>query len=74
MVHTNYDPEANVLRAKFGADVAKYDGSQEVAPGVFLEFDTDGKPIGIEITSVRLRGIDARERESLPQAKAGAAE
>ena len=76
MIHTNYDPEADVLHVKFGPDGAKYDGSQEVAPGVFLEFDTDGKPIGIEIISVRLRGIDARERESLPeslpQAKAGA--
>ena len=74
MIHTNYDPEADVLHVKFGPDGAKYDGSQEVAPGVFLEFDTDGKPIGIEIISVRLRGIDAREREGLPQAKAGAAE
>jgi uncharacterized protein YuzE len=78
MIHTNYDPEADVLHVKFGPDAAKYDGSQEVAPGVFLEFDTDGKPIGIEIISVRLRGIDARERESLsqglPQARAGAAE
>ena len=76
MIHTNYDPEADVLHVKFGPDGAKYDGSQEVAPGVFLELDTDGKPIGIEIISVRLRGIDARECESrpqsLPQAKAGA--
>jgi hypothetical protein len=65
MIHASCDPEANVLHVKFGPDDAKYDGSQEVAPGVFLEFDTDGKTIGIGIISVRLRGIDARELESL---------
>jgi len=31
------------------------DGHQEVAPGVYIEFDTAGNPIGVEITSVRLR-------------------
>jgi hypothetical protein len=30
-------------------------GHQEVAPGVYVEFDRDGNPISVEITSVRLR-------------------
>jgi uncharacterized protein YuzE len=55
MIQTNYDPEADVLHVKFGPDGAKYDGSEEVAPGVFLEFDTAGIPIGIEVISARLR-------------------
>jgi uncharacterized protein YuzE len=56
MIQTNYDPEADVLHVKFGPDGAKYDGSEEVAPGVFLEFDAAGNAIGIEVISVRLRG------------------
>jgi uncharacterized protein YuzE len=56
MIQTNYDAEADVLHVKFGPDGAKYDGSEEVAPGVFLEFDALGNLIGIEVLSVRLRG------------------
>ncbi len=59
MIQTNYDPEADVLHIKFGPDVAKYNGSEEVAPGVFLELDVAGSPIGIEVISVRLRGVAA---------------
>ncbi len=50
MIRTNYDPEADVLHVRFGRDGARYDGAEEV---VFLEFDTDGDPIGLEATSVR---------------------
>jgi uncharacterized protein YuzE len=56
MIQTSYDPEADVLHVKFGSDDAKYDGSDEVAPGVFLEFDAAGTLTGIEVISVRLRG------------------
>jgi uncharacterized protein YuzE len=59
MIQTNYDPEADVLHVKFGPDGIKYDGSEEVAPGVFLEFDAAGNAIGIEIISVRLRSAPA---------------
>jgi hypothetical protein len=55
MISTNYDPEADVFHVKFGVEGAKYDGSQEVAPGVYVEFDSAGNPIGVEITSVRWR-------------------
>ena len=33
----------------------KFNEVKEVAPGVYVEFDRAGPPIGIEITSVRLR-------------------
>jgi uncharacterized protein YuzE len=55
MIQTSYDPEADVLHVKFGPDGAKYDGAEEVAPGVFVDFDPDGNAIGIEVLSIRLR-------------------
>jgi hypothetical protein len=55
MIRTNYDPEADVFHVRFGPEGAKYDGSEEVAPGVYVEFDGAGNPIGVEITSVRWR-------------------
>ena len=55
MIQSSYDPEADVLNVKFGSTDARSDGSQEVAPGVFVEFGTEGQPIGIEVISVRRR-------------------
>ena len=55
MIRTTYDPEADVLNVQFGAPKAESDGHQEVAPGVYVEFDRAGNPIGVEITSVHLR-------------------
>lgn len=55
MIQTNYDPEADVLHVRFGAAGAVSDSSSEVAPGVYVEYDPDGRPIGVEVTSVRLR-------------------
>ncbi len=55
MIRTNYDPEADVLHVRFGPEDAKYDGAEEVAPGVFVEFDAAGNPIGVEVISVRGR-------------------
>lgn len=57
MIRTNYDPEADVLYVRFGPDDAKYDGADEVAPGVFVEFDARGNPIGLEVISVRKRAV-----------------
>ena len=55
MIRTNYDPEADVLHVTFGPQGVRSDTSEEVAPGVFVEFDPDGNPIGIEVISVRRR-------------------
>ena len=54
MISTSYDPEADVFSVRFGPADAVYDSSREVAPGVYVEFDSAGNPIGVEITSVRL--------------------
>jgi hypothetical protein len=43
-----------VFSVQFGPVGAVYDSSQEVAPGVYVEFDTAGNPIGVEITSTKL--------------------
>jgi len=59
VIQTNYDPEADVLHVTFGPDNARYDSAQEVAPGVFLEFDATGNPIGVEVISVRRRTVAA---------------
>ena len=53
MIETRYDPEADVLHVAFGPADAAYDSAQEVAPGVYVEFDKQGRPMGVEITSVR---------------------
>ncbi|HEX6442652.1 MAG TPA: DUF2283 domain-containing protein [Stellaceae bacterium] len=55
MIRTNYDPEADVLHVAFGPQGMPSDTSEEVAPGVFVEFDRNGNPIGIEVISVRRR-------------------
>jgi uncharacterized protein YuzE len=59
MIWTNYDPEADVLHIALGPENAQYDNSQEVASGVFVEFDSAGSPIGVEVISVRHRAAVA---------------
>ena len=66
MIETQYDPEADVLHVAFGPAGADYDSAQEVAPGVYVEFDKHGNPIGVEITSARWvangrRSVNAQE-------------
>jgi uncharacterized protein YuzE len=60
MIKTSYDPEADVLHVVFGPEGSQYDSAEEVAPGVFVEFDASGAPIGIEVLGVRHRS-DAAE-------------
>jgi len=55
VIQTNYDPDADVLHVRFGPEGAPYDGAEEVAPGVFFEFDAAGNAIGVEVTSARMR-------------------
>ena len=45
-------PEADVLHIAFGRQGVRSDSSAEVAAGVFVEFDSNGNPIGIEVISV----------------------
>jgi len=55
MIRTNYDTDADLFHVAFGAAGAVSDGAEEVAPGVFVEFDASGNAIGIEVLSVSLR-------------------
>ena len=56
VIRTNYDPEADVLHIAFGPSDARSETSQEVAPGVYAEFDPEGEMIGLEVTSASTRG------------------
>jgi uncharacterized protein YuzE len=62
MIQTSYDPEADVLRLRFGPEAASYVGATEVAPGVFVEFDAEGNAINVEVLSVKLRAAGAYGR------------
>ena len=54
MIRTSYDPEVDILAIRF-APPGHYVESEEVAPGVVLDFDKDGRVIGIEVQDVRER-------------------
>jgi uncharacterized protein YuzE len=55
MMRTSYDPEADAMFVWFGPEGLKSARTQEVAPGVMLDFDDDGRVIGIEVLDVRER-------------------
>jgi uncharacterized protein YuzE len=54
MMKMHYDPEADAFAVQF-APKGAYIESEEVAPGVMLDFDADGQGIGIEVLGVRKR-------------------
>jgi uncharacterized protein YuzE len=54
MIRTSYDPEADAFSARFGPEGACAN-SNEVAPGILLDFDARGTVIGIEVLDVTLR-------------------
>ena len=59
MMHTSYDPEADALFLWFAPPPhpggTRPAGTEEVAPGVMLDFDAAGTVIGIEVLDVRAR-------------------
>ena len=55
MIRTSYDPEADALFVWFGPEGVKSARTDEIAPGILLDFDADGRPIGIEVLDVRDR-------------------
>jgi len=55
MIRTSYDPEADAMFVWFGLEDTKSAASQRVAPGVMLDFDSDGRVIGIEVLDVSER-------------------
>jgi len=55
MMRTSYDPEADAMFVWFGPEGAKSVETEEVAPGIMLDFDERGDVIGVEILYVSQR-------------------
>lgn len=48
-----YDPDADAIGVSFKPDGVEYAESEEVAPGLVLDYGADGRVIGVEILGVR---------------------
>jgi uncharacterized protein YuzE len=55
MIKTSYDPEADAMFVWLAPEPIKSVDTQEVAPGIMLDFDAEGRVIGIEVLDVRGR-------------------
>jgi uncharacterized protein YuzE len=55
MMRTTYDPEADAMFVWFGPEGTKSVETEEVAPDIMLDFDSDGRVIGIEVLGVNER-------------------
>ena len=54
MMTTSYDPEADAMFIRLGEKIVSV-RTEEVAPGVLLDFDPAGRVVGIEVLDVRAR-------------------
>src|ERR1700690_3596776 len=68
----SYDPQTGAIGAGFAPPDAQYAESEEVAPGVVLDFDAQGRVIGVELLFVR--DLLAAGTPAAGMAKAAAAE
>jgi len=57
MIRSTYDPEADAMFIRFAADGVASSRTEEVSPGVMLDFDTSGELIAIEVLDVRERAV-----------------
>jgi len=55
MMRTSYDPEADAMFVWFAPEGVKSVETEEVAPGIMLDFDDRGEAIGVEILYVSRR-------------------
>ena len=55
MIRTSYDPEADAMFVWFGPEGVKSADTQEVSPGILLDFDGEGRVVGIEVLDVSER-------------------
>jgi uncharacterized protein YuzE len=62
MIRTSYDLDADAMFVWFAPEGTKSVTTQEVAPGILLDFDAAGNVIGIEILDVRERLAEQRDR------------
>ena len=49
------DPEADAMFVWFGPEGVKSAGTEEVSPGIMLDFDEEGRVIGVEVLDVSER-------------------
>ncbi len=56
MIRTSYDPEADAFSLWLAPPGTVSARTEEVAPGVMLDFDEPGALFGVEVLSVRARG------------------
>ncbi len=68
MIQTSFDPEADAFSVWFAPAGVNSAGTEEVAPGVMLDFDADGRVIGIEVLGVRERMALVRPTEGVKPA------
>lgn len=68
MIQTSYDPEADAMSVWFAAPGIVAATTEEVAPGVMLDFDGNGQVIGIEVLGVRQRMHGAEPAASVRSA------
>ncbi len=57
MMRTSYDPEADAMFVWFGPEGVKSAETEEVSPGIMLDFDADGRVVGVEILYVSERMV-----------------
>ena len=57
MIQTSYDPTVDTLFVRFGVGGAIPVRMEEVAPGVQVDFDATGNPIGVVVLNVHARMI-----------------
>ncbi len=72
MMRTSYDPEADAFYARFAPEGVAIAATEEVAPGVMVDFDAEGDVVGVAVLSVSLRGRKAAARPAGAAAAAAA--
>ena len=70
MIRVSYDPRADALYIRLRQ--TKIDESDEVSPGVVVDYDRAGKPVGIEMLDAS-RLVGGRPHLQVDMALAGAA-
>jgi uncharacterized protein YuzE len=55
MISTTYDPQADALYVRIAPKGTGVAETREVQPGVMMDFDAEGRLIGIEVLDVERR-------------------
>ena len=51
MIRTSYDPEADAMFLWFGPEGVKSASTEEMSPGIMLDFDSEGRVIGTKCST-----------------------